>query len=446
MTQRRSKAQRRRRRRIKIIIRLAVMVIAIAAVVVGAVFLIKAFKGSTPVKEEQVIYAPGPPSPAIASTASIASTGDILLHDSVLNGARTEDGFDFTDSFSKVAGYWGNYDLMLANLEVPCGGEESGDYRGYPSFNAPDEIINALSNAGVDMFLTANNHAYDTGGYGLTRTQEVINDYFSEDAPGDHYVGSRQSEDENYVKIKDVNGIKFGIACYTFDTRNDPGDSKSINGIPMDSEYQGLINSFCYNDLDTLYASIDSDLSYMKSQDCDVTVFFMHWGDEYTDEPNWAEEEISNQMCNMGVDVIIGGHPHVIQKFSVLNAENGNQTLCLYSMGNTISSQRKAIMNEDDYRGYTEDGLTISFKYIKFNNGKIKLQEVYILPTWVEVMDDGTYTIVPLEQNLIVDKWQTRSRSEAIASYNRTLGRIGEDYLILRYYLGNDELKTYIED
>ena len=147
-----------------------------------------------------------------------------------------------------------------------------------------------------------------------------------------------------------------------------------------------------------------------------------------------------------GVDVIIGGHPHVIQKFSVLNAENGNQTLCLYSMGNTISSQRKAIMNEDDYRGYTEDGLTISFKYIKFNNGKIKLQEVYILPTWVDVMDDGTYTIVPLEQNLIVDKWQTRSRSEAIASYNRTLGRIGEDYLTLRYYLGNDELKTYIED
>jgi len=439
MTQRKTKAYIRRRRKIKALIRLGVTVILFAAVIVGAVLLISKTCGGSK-QPEEVVYKPGPPVPAVESSATIAATGDILIHDSVRYGAETDSGFDFSESFAGVAGYWGSYDYMIANLEVPCGGEESGEYRGYPGFNAPDEIVRDLKAAGVDMLLTANNHAYDCGAFGLTRTQDVIKEQ------GLDYVGTRKSASDSYVLIKDVNGIKFGFSCYTYDTRENPDDWKSLNGISMSEESVDLINSFTYSDLQSLYNSISSDLKTMEAEKCDVTVFFMHWGEEYMDNPNELQTEIAQQMCNMGIDVIIGGHPHVIQQMQVLQSETGgNATVCLYSMGNTLSSQRKEVMDPEEPRGYTEDGLTISVSYEKFNNGKIRLKEVNILPTWVDVRNDGVYALVALDQSMITNKWQTSHLDEAIDSYNRTLERIGYAYPALREWLGNAPVKESVE-
>lgn len=437
MTQRKTKAYIRKRRMIKALIRLCVTVLLIVGIVVAVVVI--AGKSCGGQKEEVVTYNPGPPQPAVESTATIAATGDILLHDSVLEGARVEGGYDFTDTFANVAGYWGSYDYMIANLEVPCGGEESGEYRGYPSFNAPDEIIGGLKDAGVDMLLTANNHAYDCGEYGLSRTQDVIK------KEGLDYVGTRQNSSDSYVLTKEINGIKFGFACYTYDTRQEPEDHKSINGISMSDESVDLINSFTYADLDWLYGSIESDLKTMKAADCDVTVFFMHWGEEYQDNPNERQTEIAQKMADLGVDLIIGGHPHVIQEFNVLAGAGGNATLCLYSMGNAISAQRKEVMVPEEPRGYTEDGLTISVSYEKFNNGKIKLTDVYVLPTWVDQKSDGSYSVVALDQSMLTDRWQTVSLSDAKDSYNRTLERLGPAYPWLRDYLGAAPVKDYIE-
>lgn len=437
MTQRKTKAYLRKRRKIKAIIRLCFTVLLIAAIIAGVVIIAGKYWGGQ--KEEAVVYKPGPPSPAVASTATIAATGDILTHDSVLNGARAEGGFDFTESFAGVAGYWGSYDYMIANLEVPCGGEESGDYRGYPSFNAPDDIVLDLAAAGVDMFLTANNHAYDAGEYGMLRTQDVIKQ------AGLDYVGTRQSTNDSYVLIKDINNIRFGFACYTYDTRQNPDDHKSLNGITMSDTAVDLINSFTYSNLDGLLTSIAGDLETMKAEKCDVTVFFMHWGNEYQDNPDDAQMYIAQSMCDLGVDVIIGGHPHVIQQTQILNSANGHATFCLYSMGNAISSQRKEIMVPEEPRGYTEDGLTISITYEKFNNGKMRLKDVYILPTWVDQRRDGVYSIVALDQDMLTDRWQTVSLSDAKDSYNRTMERLGEAYPWLRDYLGQPPVKSYIE-
>ena len=438
MTQRKTKAYIRRRRKIRALIRLCVCALLIIGIIVAVIVI--AGKSCGGQKAEEVVYKPGPPQPKVESTATVAATGDILLHNSVLNGAWNGETYDFSGSFAYAAGYWATYDYMIANLEVPCGGEESGEFRGYPSFNAPDEIIGALKNAGVDMFLTANNHAYDTGEYGLLRTQDVILD---EDLD---YVGTRLNADDPYVVIKDINGIRFGFACYTYDTREYPDSWKSINGIEMSETAVDLINSFTYSDLPSLYASVASDLDTMKKADCDVTMFFMHWGDEYMDHPNGYQTEIAQEMCNMGVNVIIGGHPHVIQEMQVLQSTNGNgnATVCLYSMGNAISSQRKEIMDEDGNRGYTEDGLTISVTYEKLNNGTVRLTDVSVLPTWVDD-DGGVYRIVPLDEKINADKWQTSAISEAKASYNRTMERLGYAYPALRDYLGTAPVKEEIE-
>lgn len=456
MTQRRSSANsRRRKRRRQVIIRRIILIAAIVIVVGLAVFIVtralsaknnpkpqqQAGTGETQTETTTVNpktgYAPGPPSPAFEGSATIGATGDILLHDSVLNGAYNGDGeYDFSESFKDVAPYWSALDYMIVNLEVPCGGDD--DPTGYPVFDAPDSIVTDLKEAGVDMCLTATNHTYDCGSMGFSHTQEVLR------AEGMDYTGTRMDENESYVVVKDINGIRFGFVCYTYDTRQDPSDWKSLNGIEMNDSDVNLINSFCYSDLDSFYSSVRDNLREMDSKDCDVTVVFVHWGDEYMDYPNGYQEEMAQEMCNMGVDVIIGGHPHVIQEFDVLTSDSGNTTYCLYSMGNAISSQRKEIMVPEEPRGYTEDGLVMEFTFSKLNNGKVKLTDVYVLPTWVEI-GGGVYYIDPLDSMTDSSSWPVGSMWEAIESYNRTLERIGEAYPALREELKQPAVPAQVE-
>ena len=191
----------------------------------------------------------------------------------MFSGAYNGDGeYDFSESFKDIAPYWSALDYMIVNLEVPCGGDD--DPTGYPVFDAPDSIVTDLKEAGVDMCLTATNHTYDCGSMGFSHTQEVLR------AEGMDYTGTRMDENESYVVVKDINGIRFGFVCYTYDTRKDPSDWKSLNGIEMNDSDVNLINSFCYSDLDSFYSSVKDNLREMDSKDCDVTVVFVHWGDE----------------------------------------------------------------------------------------------------------------------------------------------------------------------
>ena len=371
----------------------------------------------------------------VAGQATIGVTGDILIHSPVLSAALASDGsYDFSSMFEAVSPYWQEVDYMIANLEVTI--SESESYSTYPMFRSPASIISALSDAGVDCLLTANNHTYDGSESGMLYTIETIEE------AGLDYTGTRSSSDESYVLIKDINGIVFGMVCYTYDTRSSASDQKSLNGNVMSDSAEDLVNSFCYADLESLYESVEADLEQMEESGCDVSMVFIHWGTEYEDNANDTQIEIAQELSDLGVDVIVGGHPHVIQEFDVLTGESGNETLVLYSTGNALSNQRRdRISSEPD--GYTEDGLTIEFTYIKYSDGEVELSEVYILPTWVE-KNDGEFIIVPLDYTLETSLWSTSLLSEAISSYNRTIERIGEVYPALRNSLGNDEVSESI--
>ncbi len=436
------------------ILPIILIVLAIAAIVIGCIFIFgdkgeggketqnteSASKDTAKTKETTTEEEPtDPPEPVLVATATIGATGDILLHDSVLSAASIGgNDYDFTEDFTRVEPYWSEVDYMIANLEVTLGGLEWGSFRGYPVFNAPTDIVTGLKNAGVDMLLTANNHTYDTGSLGLTRTQQVIKE------KGLDYIGTRLDTDDSYVLVKDINGIRFGFACYTYDTRSYAGEQKSLNGNVMNWDDQDLVNSFCYDDLGTLYESCAADMSEMEGAECDVTVFFIHWGNEYQDEPCYEQEEIAQHLADLGVDIIIGGHPHVVQKFDTLTGAEGNITYCLYSMGNCLSAQRKEVMVPEEPRGYTEDGVTFEFTYEKYSDGEIRLADIYVLPLWVDHWNDGTYTIVPLDYKLSVDDWRTYNVYDASDSYNRTLGRLGEVYPSVRLELGVEEVASEI--
>lgn len=335
---------------------------------------------------------PEPRLPYKVSSVTLGSAGDVLLHIPVINSAKNSDGvYSFDKIFSYVSSQIKDCDYFVANLETTLAGKENGrKYTGFPRFNSPDAILSSLKKAGVDCLLTANNHTYDTGAHGVKRTLSKVKE------SGFDSVGTRQAEADKKYLVKDVKGIKLGIACYTYETDYEGG--KALNGIPVDSETAKLINSFCYGSISKFYEELGADLKNMKKEGADVTVVYLHWGNEYQLAPDQHQKDIAQKLCNMGVDIIIGGHPHVVQPVDLISSSDGtHKTVCVYSVGNMISNQRRNLMGLKT--GHTEDGLIFKVTISKYSDGTIMLEKVKSVPTWVHLYS-GTYNVVPLVKNL----------------------------------------------
>lgn len=374
------------------------------------------------------------------STATLSATGDILMHIPVINSGRTETGYDFSSIFKYLSDYVLSADLAVANLETTLAGLDNGySYSGYPQFNCPDEIVTGLKNAGFDTLLAANNHSYDTRSVGFNRTAQVIwdNDL--------SVLGHKENPDDPNYLIFDVNGIRLGLACYTYDTDNSP-DKKALNGIPMTGADAALINSFDYGNLDAFYTEVSESMAQMDEQGVDAVILFLHWGNEYQLQQNTTQSSIAQSLCDLGVDVIIGGHPHVVQPMELLTSttDDTHKTVCLYSMGNAVSNQRSASMNLNT--GHTEDGVLFSVTFAKYSDGTVVLECADVLPTWVNkhiVSGKYEYNILPLDR--AIEDWKTQfsltdsTYSQATASYERTMAIVGTGLEQVNQYLSQHQ-------
>lgn len=353
-------------------------------------------------------------------TATVLNTGDLLMHDNVLWGAKTDSDYDFSAFFKEANEYIKSADLAVANLEVTLGGTAAGKYSGYPYFNSPDSLLDYLKADGFDLLLTANNHCFDTGINGLKRTVSQIK------SKGIDFLGTKETEADPTYIIKDVNGIKIGMVCYTYETGRDADGTKYINGIRVPAANGKLINSFSYSYINEFYSEAQSVISFMENAGADAVVFYMHWGNEYETTPNTWQKTIAQRLCNMGVDVIVGAHPHVIQPIEMLYAEGGEHTtVCLYSMGNSISNQRIEEMGNRCPTGHTEDGVLFSYTFEKSKDGSTVLSSVDIIPTWVNrygSVRDYDYTMYPLENADMADSYglDSNTANKARASFERT--------------------------
>ena len=361
---------------------------------------------TTPTTEETTEATTEPTEPPMQkiATATIGTTGDILMHERVLkSGLDSATGqYDYTSIFEYFAPYVQEVDYGVGNMEgTLCGADNGYKYSGYPCFNCPDAIVDAAKAAGFDMLLTANNHAYDTRHAGLIRTQQVIAE------KGLDYTGTMpDAEAVNYL-VKDINGIRVGMSCYTYQTGKTSQGNKTINGISMTAEDSPLINSFDYNDLDSFYAKLGEEISEMKQLGAESIVVFIHWGDEYKTSPNSWQKKIGQQLCNMGVDVIVGGHAHVVQPIEVLTNENDpdRNTLCLYSLGNAVSNIRYSSTRPAE----TEDGMLFTFTLAKYSDGSVIVEGLDVLSTWVNRHNNASgkevFPIIPLDPK--VEDWKT---------------------------------------
>ena len=371
--------------------------------------------------------APTEAAPELLSTATVLSTGDMLMHIGVINSGKQEDGsYNFDSIFRYVKSYTQAADFSVANLETTlCGTDNGYGYSGNPRFNCPDAIVDSLKDAGFDLLLTANNHAADTDLVGYKRTLNTVRD------KGLDTLGTYLSADERKWTIEEVNGIKIGMVCYTY------SEGFSQKGYPVLNYHEvaenGILNYFTYDKLPEFYTQLQGYLDEMKAAGAETTMVYLHWGDEYKwktgEGPNTNQTAMAQKLCDMGVDVIVGGHPHVVQPVDLLTSsvDAGHKTVVLYSMGNAVSNQRIKEM-ESEPTGHTEDGVLFCVTFSKYSDGSVYVDSAELIPTWVNLNSNSgstEYNILPLEEST-ASQWQAQfgltdnQLASAKASFDRT--------------------------
>ncbi|MDO5014537.1 MAG: CapA family protein [Clostridia bacterium] len=308
--------------------------------------------------------------------AVILSTGDVILHTPFLKTGKQADGtYNYDYCFDNVKDEISKVDYAVCNCEVTLGGKEP--YLGYPLFNAPDAIIDSLKKAGFDLLLCANNHSNDSGFAGMTRTVSVIRNKNLDQ------TGTFLTPEEKRYFIKDINGIRFGIINYTYETKSPEKGVVALNGVKISSEAARHINTFDYDHLDEFYADIQQQISNMKKDKAEALILYIHWGDEYKLAPNGYQKQMASKVANLGIDLIVGGHPHVIEPGEVIRTTDGRKVFCLYSTGNAVSNQRIEFMHPVSKTRHTEDGVFLLTEFEKDKDGKTTLSKVSYIPTYV---------------------------------------------------------------
>ncbi|SJZ49520.1 poly-gamma-glutamate synthesis protein (capsule biosynthesis protein) [Garciella nitratireducens DSM 15102] len=307
---------------------------------------------------------------------TIAAVGDIMVHSPQFRSAYIggKQKYDFYPVFQPIEKYIQQADIAIANLETTFAGAQEG-YSGYPMFNSPQQLGRALKQTGFDVITTANNHCLDRRTDGLKSTLNFLDSYGL-----DHTGTARNQEERNKILIKKINNINIAFLAYTYGT----------NGIPVPEEEPYLVNL-------AKKEQIALDIQKAKQQKADMIVVSMHFGNEYQREESQEQKEWVDFLLKQGVDVILGSHPHVLQRMEIRKVHTidgkDKDAFLIYSLGNFLSNQRDR---------YKDSGVILQISFEKnFDTGKTSLQKVEYIPTWVDksnVNGKIYYHILAVEQ------------------------------------------------
>ncbi|WP_295701455.1 CapA family protein [uncultured Helicobacter sp.] len=271
-----------------------------------------------------------------AKELDLIMAGDALLHASVYNDAKqANETYDFSTMLSALKPIVAKYDLAFYNQETILGGSALG-LSTYPAFNSPQEFGDNMLSLGFNLVSLANNHTLDRGEATILASLK----YWA-DKPA-LTAGSYSSfKERNTFKILEKNGIKYTLLAYTYGT----------NGIPLPKGKEYLVNVYTK-------AMLENDIKQVRDK-VDLLIVSMHWGIEYDFTPSQEQYDLAKLLADLGVDLIIGTHPHVVQK-----AEWIGDSLVYYSLGNLISGQKDT---------NKRIGMLGSVHITKIKNGKVKL-------------------------------------------------------------------------
>ena len=253
------------------------------------------------------------------SEADLVFVGDAMQHQAQLDAARKGKDYDYTGYFDDIKPFVSVADYAVVNLETPV---STPPYSGYPCFNAPPAFLDALADAGFDLFLTANNHTLDRGARGLRKTIEEL------DVRRLAHTGTFANDSaraESVPMIVNVNDFKIGFLNYTYGT----------NGI---SPRDGVVVDYIDR------PAIRRDVENSRKAGAELICVCVHWGDEYKLLPNASQRYLADFLEAIGVDMIIGGHPHEIQPMELRPNKYypDKNILLVYSLGNFVSNMKTA--------------------------------------------------------------------------------------------------------
>ena len=261
----------------------------------------------------------------------VMAVGDDLMHQGVVRTGLQDDGsYNFDCLFDDIEPYLSRGDIKIINQENVFAGNEKG-FSGYPLFNCPVEISDALCNVGFNVVLHASNHAVDQGIDGLVYCKE----YWDEHHPEMMVVGVYGEEGRNDdIPLITSHDITFAVLNYTYSANSEYVQSGLENHLNLLHPYGGdrIL------DFNTLDPKVLDDIKRAEEL-ADFVIVCPHWGVEYQTKENSFQDEAAREMIAAGADIIIGAHPHVVQPVEWIETENGNSGICYYSLGNYVSTQ-----------------------------------------------------------------------------------------------------------
>ncbi|MBR4442630.1 MAG: CapA family protein, partial [Clostridia bacterium] len=291
--------------------------------------------------------------------ATIRMAGDVIVDWEMLQGCydKATDRYDFSPYFELIGTTLSSSDYTMINIEASLRKGKYG-YSGYPQFTTPPAILQLLRNVGVDMITMCNNHMLDGYCDGIVESVSYVND-----ARLDHIGGYVDQEDSETPEIYEINGIRVGFVTYTQVT-NDM-EYKS------DDRYKYLVHYF-------KNAKFKDDIAKTRAAGAEVVVAVAHWGEEYKRSPESSTVSYAKQLAAAGADVIIGGHPHMVQPAEYITATdssgNSHTALCIYSLGNFLSQH---------VAKYTDSGVVFEFTIQENTNGSFSIVEAGYVPVFV---------------------------------------------------------------
>ena len=293
--------------------------------------------------------------------------------------------------------------LQSGNLETTFAGKERG-YSSYPEFNTPETLANAIKDAGIDLVCTANNHSLDTRFKGIEGTIDVL------DSVGIMHTGTYKSpEAQMETTIADIKGLRVAFLSFTYGT----------NGIPVPSGKE-----FCINLIDNDF--IVDRLNAAKEENPDIICVFMHWGEEYQLNPNTNQIALANLLFENGADIILGSHPHVLQKMELIRKENESDDFVIYSLGNFVSGQVKE---------NTRNSIILNLTVTKKGTGEVKIDSAKYTPiyTYKSNASYQKYKVLDIKKALDAFNSGNKYISETDYNtlnkeYNKILNAVGQEY------------------
>ena len=304
------------------------------------------------------------------TSVRIMANGDLLYHDIIYISAKKSDGsYDFHENFEYVKPWLKQADLVLGDFE----GTVNKDHylAGYPLFNAPGEVMDAIKDAGFQVLDLAHNHILDSQIEGVVSTADAI------EKAGMTPIGvyTHEPRDKAPIVIKEVNGIKVALLAYSY----------GFNGIEQSISQEDYNRYLSDLDEDKMKAEIER-----AEKEADITIIMPQMGVEYQIEPTEEQKKLYHKMIDWGADIIFGGHPHVVEPAETVE-KDGDKKLIIYSMGNFISNQRIETMQDVENAKWTERGVLMDVT-IKKKSGKTTIETAQAHPSWVSRTPKGGYS------------------------------------------------------